>query len=106
MAGWGTVIKLMNTKALFIPRPEGRSQQSLFLHYRWKAGESWQRVEEVEEQEGDLLLTRPKERTGAGMHTGTQKPTSEGAGRNRSGQKGVGKIVTSHPILWHGKKKV
>lgn len=85
MADRGTVIKLMNTKALCISRPEGSSQQILFLQWRWKAGKTGQRVEEVEEQEGDLLLTRPKEGAGDEMHVWTQKSVSEGAGRNRSG---------------------
>lgn len=92
MAGWGTVIKLMNTKALFTPRAAGSSPHILFLHHRWKAGETWQRDEEVEEQEGNLLLTRPKERTGAGMHTWTEKSMSGGGGRNRSEQIEIGKI--------------
>lgn len=58
MADWSTIKKLTNTKALFISRPEESLQQILFLHYRWKARRTWQRIEE-----GQARCWKNKKRT-------------------------------------------
>lgn len=82
MADWGTVTKVMSTKALFISRPEGSSRQIPLLHYGWKAGKSWLR--RWKSRSGTCSSPDVRKEQEMGCTKWTQKSMSEGAGRNRS----------------------